>query len=280
MKKSTPISLFSFQDIITCLTGIMIVVVLVILLQLVESTVAMMERAQLQPEYEVLLKKEKELQEEKQRLLQLESHGDETVKKYSDYSLEELIKLLDEEKKYALILKTELSRQLRELEQWKNKTSVLSKSIENARKQLDSLTRTEQQIAELFAQQVSLERKQVKSLQNAVAHKRKLLRIEFPGIENKKPLLISCYSWGFRCKEFPNGSVYTIGNPSKYTGKTAMLKSLVKWLNNYDMKHCYPVLLFTKDSLAMFQSITEKVYEIDKDIQLGKELILDSEEVF
>jgi hypothetical protein len=38
MKKSTPISLFSFQDIITSLTGIMIVVVLIISLQLVEST--------------------------------------------------------------------------------------------------------------------------------------------------------------------------------------------------------------------------------------------------
>ena len=32
-KASNPISLFSFQDIITCLTGIMIVVVLVILLR-------------------------------------------------------------------------------------------------------------------------------------------------------------------------------------------------------------------------------------------------------
>ena len=40
MKKDSPISLFSFQDIITCLTGIMIVIVLIILLQLVDATVA------------------------------------------------------------------------------------------------------------------------------------------------------------------------------------------------------------------------------------------------
>ena len=39
MKNSgTPISLFSFQDIVTSLTGIMVIVILVIVLQLVEAT--------------------------------------------------------------------------------------------------------------------------------------------------------------------------------------------------------------------------------------------------
>ena len=81
MKKSSPISLFSFQDIITCLTGIMIVVVLVILLQLVESTAAVVKRLEMQPEYQVLKAKVKALEAEKKKL---EGEIDRIVKKLAN----------------------------------------------------------------------------------------------------------------------------------------------------------------------------------------------------
>ena len=68
MKNSSPISLFSFQDIITSLTGIMIVIVLVILLQLVESTRVAAAHAQMLPEYQALKKVQQELLAKREEL--------------------------------------------------------------------------------------------------------------------------------------------------------------------------------------------------------------------
>ena len=110
MKKSTPISLFSFQDIITSLTGIMIVVVLIISLQLVESARAVAAIAQMRPEYEMLQKTYKQLLEKRKSLAEKIVSNAEAADKYAKYSAAEIKQIIEENEVYSRLMEEKISK--------------------------------------------------------------------------------------------------------------------------------------------------------------------------
>jgi hypothetical protein len=150
MKKDTPISLFSFQDIITCLTGIMIVVVLIILLQLVEAMTKHAAASPLAEEVKELRQREKELAAVRDSLLSSGESIDEEVRQYAAFSAEELKMMLEE---YADKLKAkdeEMKKRIRRIE----KSLTLYKEIKGCHQALDRLRRNL-----LYSQYLSLTEK-------------------------------------------------------------------------------------------------------------------------
>ena len=109
MKHSSPISLFSFQDIITSLTGILIVIVLIIALELVETMATVAARSELLPDYLCLKQKAAELSDTKTALQQSLASNDSPQGPFADLSLPELRDLIAREKRYQALL-TEKNR--------------------------------------------------------------------------------------------------------------------------------------------------------------------------
>ena len=278
MKRKSPISLFSFQDIITSLTGIMIVVVLVILLQLVEAAKIAADYAKMLPEYKILKKTYDELLLQKENLNKKIIANAESSNKFSKFSVEDIKKLIKEEEIFSKILDEKISKLELELSNLNLKNVQKKIRIEEIKTQLHKLSKKENEIRELETQLLSL-KEMKKNISNMIVSKRKVIRIEFSGYENQTPLLIECNDWGFRCQQYPDGEVITLGNPHKGS-LSKQLSSLAQWLNSYDKNQCYAVLLFKEKSLPYYNKISETLYSVFKTLNWGQEVIGNDEEIF
>lgn len=278
MKKSSPISLFSFQDIITSLTGIMIVVVLVILLQLVESSRIAAAYAKMQPEYQMLKKVYEELLVKRENLKKKIVANAESADKYAKSSVEEILKQISDEEIYAKELEKQIARLESELSSLSLKNTQKKIRCDQLKSELQKLSKQRNEIRELQAQLLALQQRQ-KNIDQMIAHKKKTLRFEFSGYDNQTPLLIECNAWGFRCQQYPDGNVITMGTPGAGS-LPKQLSKLRKWITGYDTERCYPVLLFRKPSLLYFDKIAEELFGIFQKRCWAQELVGNEEEIF
>lgn len=278
MKKSTPISLFSFQDIITCLTGIMIVVVLIILLQLVESTRAAAAAAKLRPEYDTLYKIYKQLVEKKKNLTEKIVSNKEAADKYANDSVTDIKRLIQEEEAFSQVVGSKIAKAERNLSDLVRQNALRKQRSEELKKELHSLSKSENEIRELQAQLLALQRMK-QNISTMIQRKSRMLRFEFSGFESQIPLLIECNSWGFRCKRYPDGAVETFGTPQKGT-LARQLPALQTWIRENGVYNTYSVLLFRESALPFYKKIVMALFEVYKKICWGQELVGQHEEVF
>lgn len=277
MKKTSPISLFSFQDIITCLTGIMIVVVLVMLLQLVESTATIMKRSKLLPEHNILQERSSILKQQRDLLLQkLKNHSTEQ-NEYADISLPEIKNQLQDELKYNQVLQ----RQEADLQKiYSTTTSNIEKlklKLQQTRNSIKELSKDEKTVQELETMLLALEA-QKNSTEEMIEKKRKTLRFEFSGFAEETPILIECNGWGFRVKSWPNGEVTTLGAPSG--SLTKQLPILVEKLSRENIQSSYYVFLFKEDAIGYYDMIITAVSKEIPGAKMGFEPIANAEECF
>ena len=273
MKKSSPISLFSFQDIITCLTGIMIVVVLVILLQLVESTAAVVKRLEMQPEYQVLKAKVKALEAEKKKVANSVKSGEKEAAGYAKLSLPELEQQLREELngRDALLRQLEMLRQNNQLQE--ERLQLAAQNFTRLQQQLKQLQQDKSGIAAV-QKELQQQQKEQSLLKRKIADKRKSLRIQIRGASDLTPLLVECNGWGFRCKVHPDGAVNTFGTPGSGSA-SSQCGALKSWLQS-QRGDTFVVLLFRPASLAFYNDIMAAL----EGRRVGKELIDGKEEIF
>ena len=277
MKSESPISLFSFQDIITCLTGIMLVVVLVIVLELVSAMAQAAASSPRRDEIEALKKKERELTELYQKLQKsLEKATSEIPPEYAKLSLEELHMIYEaREKKNAALLEKE--KELQELvKKLLANEKQLQKEQQELRKRIYQLTADEKALQAQQAELLAL-LKQKKETGEKIEDKRKRLRIQFAGLDDKTPVLVECLGWGFRVKKYPDGEVKVFGNKNT-SAIDSPLKSAAAYVKGFALSKIYPVLLFREESINHYSKIIEAFS--GRDVSVGKELLLPGEESF
>jgi hypothetical protein len=278
MKNSTPISLFSFQDIITSLTGIMIVVVLIISLQLVESSQAVAAIAKLRPEYDVLKKAYQQQLEKRKNLEKKIVSKAEAAEKYAKYSLEEINKIINEEEVFSGVLNEKKIKAEKALSDVVRQNAQRKVRIEQLKKELKDLSRHKDEIKELQAEMLALQKEQA-NISSLIQRKSKKLRFEFAGLDNQTPLLIECNAWGFRCKRYPDGEVVTFGNPDSGS-LPKQLAALEKWINDNGISESYPVLLYREESAVYYERIVQTLFKIYRKKSWGSELVGQHEEIF
>jgi len=277
MKHSSPISLFSFQDIITSLTGILIVIVLIIALELVETMATVAARSELLPDYLCLKQKAAELSDTKTALQQSLASNDSPQGPFADLSLPELRDLIAREKRYQALL-TEKNRTedllYGDLVHENEKISKLSKAVAD---DMAALAKDENLIKELQATLLELQHRQ-QHIDELVERKRTMLRVSFQGQTNRQPILVECNAWGFRAKRHPHGTLTTFGMPGRQLPE--QIPDLCSWLAKQDITNSYVALLIKEDAVPHVLELTSALTRLTPDLMLGKEPIGAEENCF
>lgn len=274
MKDSNPISLFSFQDIITCLTGIMIVIVLVILLQLVDALTKATQSSpletvykELQAECDLLREREKELSA---RLKKLRKES----KKQKDIPESELVKNIRREERYMKILAGELNQSEEELKKVKEEQSKLAEQLKAEEEKSENNKQRDTNISQILAETERLKQEERRIYQE-FEKKRKMIRFTFSGMNNLTPVLIECCGWGFRTKVHPNGNCRVFGTKGT-SGIAAQLKNLNSYIREFKKDNIYLVFFFREETFPMVGTITF-TFECDG-YKIGKEVLEKGEE--
>lgn len=291
MKKTNdnPISLFSFQDIVTSLTGIMVIVILVIVLQLVETVSARISK--IQPDDEFLQWKA-EVQSLQENLKKLQEQGEllsEEVRKLMTLSpkvlaeminKEDLLKQIQQHESAAVKLEQQsvASKILAIQQERKNLQARLEEAHkENAslQKTLEAVTNQEKKITRLLT--LIEEGKQARSnLEVQINNMTPVLEFSFSGSLQRHPLLIECMEDGFRAVVYGQTDVqdFTSG------GFSSNLNRLLSWLKTFDLTKSYPVLLYRGNAFKKHGEIENKILNLAPDILLGREPIASGTRIF
>jgi len=275
---SIPISLFSFQDIITCLTGIMIVIVLVILLQLVDSVAQAAARVEHHPEFQVMRNKLAELMQKeellKKELASLKNKKEEKDRRFQHATEAEIRFMIKQEEAKAIPIREklddlnrDLNRLRKEISQAQARDAILKQQIREQIQMTDHIKKLAMQAATL--------RKQKRELGDAIQRKSKMLEFEFSGFYDHTPVLIEVCTGGFRAKVYPDGEIVSFGDPKAYSSPLGSLSSLKNWLSRQSGK-VYPVFLFKSNTLRFHDDV---VFSFTGQ-NIGRELLDDGEECF
>ncbi|MBQ9369067.1 MAG: hypothetical protein IJT83_14895 [Victivallales bacterium] len=281
--RGTPISLFSFQDIVTSLTGIMVIVILVIVLQLAEARFNYENPKSDNPEYLELKEKMKELAE---RLKQLKTAGEEMpeeVKAYLNTPVEAIDSQLETEKKATASMNAEMERNakdkvtlkltLEQIRQLLEASKAEKKDKEKKREDVDAkLAAAEKDgSTETLERQLEQLRLENERLRNNIRITADKVEFSFTGVMSRQPILIECTGNGFRAQVYKSDDAVT---------EYKSLSSLENWLRQQDLKTCYPVLLLRKSYFSHLDEILIALHRVDKDIVLGIEPLDDKVKVF
>lgn len=275
-KTSNPISLFSFQDIITSLTGIMIVVVLVILLQLVETVSQAAAQTEQHPEFKIMRDKLAELRDLKSRLeQQLAVRKKEEPSPLARMPEAELRFMLRKRENQILQEQMKLTERKKDISRMEEIISRIEERISQLKKQIEEQQAKIDRVKNL-SMKLALLKKKKNEIKDEIEKKRKLIFIEFTGDSSRIPVLITVYPWGFRAKVHPDGQVQTFGIPGRNTSPLSNVNKLKQWLERVPGRS-YPVLLFRRDSLRFHNDI---VFNYFKSQDIGRDLLGDGEECF
>lgn len=278
MRQNSPISLFSFQDIVTCLTGIMIIVVLVILLQLVETAASIASRAKPNAEYLALRKHYDSLAAEKTLLQSRLAASESDDSEFNGFSLPELRAVKEEEAKNAVQLETRREEAEKQLAADKKRLEESEEQLKYFKEQIAKLSANEEQLAQQRGKLAELQ-KRSREIADQIERKRRTLGFEFPGVNDRVPLLIECNVWGFRVRKYPDGLVTEFGYPGP-DGAATVLDDLIRRLASEDLQRCYPVLLFRPGTLSLQQIILNRLADLKYGMPVGQEPVSADEIIF
>ncbi len=288
-ERGTPISLFSFQDIVTSLTGIMVIVILVIVLQLAEARYDYENPKSNNSEYLEMKAKMKELTERLRQLKEIGEEIPEALRAYVNTSTEAIDSQLQTEEKATAAMSAEKERNEKEkvtmkltLEQLRELLRTVNaekKEKEQKRHDVDERLETAEkddtvQTLERQLQTLQLENERLKNNIRITADR---VEFSFVGVMSRQPILIECTKNGFRAQVYKSGDAV---REFKRGGLNSNISSLVAWLRTQDLKRCYPVLLLRENFFSHLDDLLHELYRIDKDIVLGIEPLDDKVKVF
>ena len=287
--KGNPVSLFSFQDIVTSLTGIMVIVILVIVLQLAEATYDYENPKEAPKEYHELKAKIAELTESIAKAKQEGDEIPEELKPYLNVTEEELASQLERERLAAENLRSEKDNLKKEMEARKlalellqKKLRLVEEKIKEARKNKEALEarlkeiENDEEIARLEQEKQKLEQ-QRERIRNDIRIEADKVEFSFRGTMSRRPILIECTGSGFCAQVYKEDDGVTQFTNGSFN---ANLDSLLAWLKKKDLKKCYPVLLFRRGGFAKFYDICSAIRRLDSNMPLGMEPLDDNVKVF
>ena len=289
MKNSgTPISLFSFQDIVTSLTGIMVIVILVIVLQLVEATYNYENPKSDNPEYLELKEKQRELSMQIQNMKNMGEEIPEELKEYIHVSQEAVDEQIKQAQNAISMMKSEMEKNNQDLvdmsDSLKQHKELLTEVLEEKKKETDNKNVVDNEIKKVEEDKdiLALERR-LQALQKEANHLKNdivipdKLEFSFEGVMTRQPILIECLGDGFRAQVYKEGEEIKSFMDEDFDSN---LSSLLAWLKKNDLKKSYPVLLLREKAFSQLDKIQLELFKLDRNIVLGKEPLDDNVKVF
>ena len=260
MKYRSPISLFSFQDIITCLTGIMIVVVLVLLLEVIESAATRAARSALNAERLEVIELEKELiaQVEAART-QLQNAQQElrenrplTVAALQTRrsELDDRLRQIQEQREEARQNAAELD------EKWK-KLQLRSTELEQLKKQLEAAKKENQTLHTRLTEL----RDRFKANEMEWVAGRTPLRIEFVGHFERKPLLFECTGNAILMRDPAQPEKILREFSSNAPTMQTEIDRMIEYLETRSPEREYPVLLVRAEAAGYLEELLNRLRE-------------------
>lgn len=270
----SPISLFSFQDIITSLTGIMLTVVLLLALELINSRQKQAEASPLAQELEVARqirdaaeKRKKELEADIARLQEASMSSfkyDVKILRINEQAIKEELEKIEEALSAA---KKEQGKLDEKLAEQSSRAEVLK---EEQRKKDEIRSK-----AEKIAKENKLLEEKLGKVNEALDKKRKGVKISFSGGTDKKPVLVECSRMLVRVSVFQSGEVKEFRPKSPIL--TDMVKDVVSYLSTLPSSKYYIVFLAKPSSGAYFNFLQR--YSSEKlTHSIGEEPIYEEED--
>lgn len=293
-KNEVPISLFSFQDIITSLTGVMIIVILVIALQMIETIQKKNAMPPPDPEFTQMQERLRDARarleawREKMREESSQVEEDASLEEFRELTLTQLERLLaaDEHQHQEQESRREELRKLREVLRQKREAArarqaSLAESataIQQKIVALESDIRQSEEARKDSEAKIAKLKQQSEALRDAIAQKTRQLAFAFAGRRTHTPILIECLGDRFHAAVYPpeKGKIHHFDSESY----SANLDALVQWLKGFSFLTHYPVLLFRENALSRSTEIEKRLKEISPLMTIGRDPIASSIEVF
>ena len=254
---SPAISLFSFQDIITSITGIMFLVVILLVIFLFESkpkkadadpeTVKMQKSiyAEIVELEKILADFRKQEEEQKKLLAELQKMSPETIEKRK----KELEKRISGLKiRQRVILKDQAEMRLFKEDAIKNIQNLKIKSENTVKKSLE----TEQQITE--------NKKILEDLKIKVAEAKKSVSFSVEKSSDKKFILAEFGKNGFRIKDFVLNQDHDLRKPG--ISDEEHIDNFILWVSKRDRNNEFISVILGPSKLKYWQYISGKLKEM------------------
>ncbi|MBO4648794.1 MAG: hypothetical protein J5806_11635 [Lentisphaeria bacterium] len=272
-----PVSLFSFQDIITSLTGIMIFFLLLLSLIILELTQKTQEEspvarelAQVKMKNEVLKKQISEISSDirdYRKRIQVAQTRDESALILERYRLEKQLTELKSQK-------TSLDRELKET---REKYAVSEKRNQKLQQQQKELEQKEQQCKEMTSK-IKQKKKQVSDTRKMIEKRRQEVQVTIDSSIDKIPVLIDCSM----------DKICIIDSQKKtrqvFTRKTPILSSIVgeavAHLQQFPPHKYYFVFMVKPSAVNYIRFFITALREKVRNPSIGVEPILEHEGVF
>lgn len=285
---STPISLFSFQDIVTSLTGIMVIIILVIVLQLIEATYNYENPKSDNLEYLELKEKQRELSMQIQKVKNMGEEIPEELKEYIHVSQEVVDEQIKQAQNAISMMKSEMEKNNKDLvdmsDSLKQRKELLTEVLEEKKSETDNKNVVDNEMKKVEEDKdiLALERR-LQALQQEANHLKNnidipdKLEFSFEGVMTRQPILIECLGDGFRAQVYKDGEEVQNFMDGTFDSN---LHSLIAWLKGNDLKKCYPVLLLREKAFSRLDRIQLELFKFDRNLVLGKEPLDDKVKVF
>ena len=270
-----PISLFSFQDIITCLTGIMLFFLLILVIRIMEITKQLEEQSPYRAELTELQKQNALLKKQQQ---EISRDIDEYRKRIRDAKKNDPASLSIA--KFQLERRTrELKRETDDLQKRKDLREEQKRREEQRRKQLaQKRRRLQETVASLdrIEQQNNSYRERAKELRDEIRKRKRTVNISVSGRTNKKPVALECSGDAIRIIEFDPKNVTVIRRTAPFF--TEMANAAAAGLKKYPRSEYYFVLLIKPSAAGYAEYLTHLIEKEYSGADIGSEPILESEE--
>lgn len=259
---SPPVSLFSFQDIITSITGIMFLVVLLLALIILDSSI--LKNSASEEKSFAAPPPAQDLTELKQKIALLDQLLKDSQKEYRTLSMQMEQELtlppdkLDQKLAAEQELHTALKQKLRKTEHLtlslKNENTLLEKESRRMAKSLQELDKKIQlEKTEISKRQQELE-KQNKQLEK----RKKLISYSVDSKFPKKLLIVECGPAGIRVKNTATGEVRSFIDPNDLTYASSITHFL-QWAKQRDRQNEYFSLVITPGAFGYVNTLDQEL---------------------
>ena len=272
-----PVSLFSFQDIITTLTGIMLLFLLVMALIMIQVNSELQKNS---PVYEQLQQARKENNALKADITQTEQEISSLRKRKREL-----------QKRDNAQLKLEKFTLEQQVKQQKHDLEVLKKKIAEQQKKKENLNRRQQELArqhseleqkkkdlDTIKKRIDVQKDQGKELHRKIKAKRNSITITTGSDTNKQPLVIECS--GDFIRVIPKDKTRIRKFERRTPVSSDMVKESMRYIRTFPASMNYYILLIKPSAVPYSNFILKKLRGTFPKMEYGMEPILENEELF
>ena len=258
-KRSKPeeatISFFSFQDIITSITGIMILVVLLLILEITRSKMSNFPVATSQYTENIVTAKKRVATAKKnlEEAQKWEMENKSIMELAATSRLKELPLILEKENKLEKSLTSKMQKLQSEIMTIQDISRQGRKSLESLAKHIEVFSQNKKDVESKL---ITVEKK-LKTLEEDAENARKRIQFSYDRNESKVPVLVECSAEGLKAKLMDSTEIVEFKDSNPHYAE--IIASFLRWLKEKKSYSIYVVLLIKPSASSYYMFIEESV---------------------